>query len=478
MATLETQVQGLIDRLNTEQQTAAEAALIAAAINELSSYQTFQQALLAVAEGDLNTAVSNLELAKTQLDTSADTNVQSINAATALLSQELVKLDALPEIRSQVGNLDGKFRRKVRKEGYVANRSHNIANHYRSKVVYAIYDSNGDSYVLMPAAFPVADSSQERASSFLYCMKKDKSHIQLGKWYVDLSSYQNAEAPTWLNINTSIAVVPLALKSDASDIDYTMVYGEQDRASTNAQYNVIRVDNQPLINRVSLKNGVEVVDQYGFRTRVNKSGSNYAGHNRILYSNDKHCLLALRDDDQLVEIYRDDIVETGQSFLDNASLQAFVDANDIIVLPFIHPATKDHASVSIGADNSSYTGNTLIPDSFGKHSSTHFIFESGRLAPLSMSQNVKRIYGSNSSGDVQPTGALQSHFVLRNLEGDLIVDCEAELTTWGGNWNAATNTDALVLAVNPFSGSVLGAMDVFRYDGSNYYSGLWKGTLS
>lgn len=477
MATLETQVQGLIDRLNTEQQTAAEAALIAAAINELSSYQTFQQALLAVAEGDLNTAVSNLELAKTQLDTSADTNVQSINAATALLSQELVKLDALPEIRSQVGNLDGKFRRKVRKEGYVVT-SNNTGSHRRSKVVYAIYDSNGDTYALMPAYTTHTSSSNQQYLSYLYCLKPDKSHVQLGSWRIDSDTYQTTEKPTWLNVNTSIACAPLALKADASDIGYIMVYGEQDRASTNAQYNVIRVDNQPLINRVSLKHGVEVVDQYGFRTRVNKSGSNYAGHNRILYSNDKNCLLALRDDDQLVEIYRDDIVETGQTFPDDTSLQAFVDANDIIVLPFIHPATGNHTKNSMGADHSSYSGNTFIPDSFGKHSSTHFTFESGRLVPLSMSQNVKQIYGNNVSGDVQSRGALQSHFVLRNLKGGLIVDCEAELNTWGGNWNAAGNTDALVLAVNPFSGSVLGAMDVFRYDGSNYYYGLWKGTLS
>lgn len=477
MATLETQVQGLINRLNTEQQTAAEAALIAAAINELSSYQTFQQALLAVAEGDLNTAVANLAAAKTQLDTSAETNVQSINAATALLNQELVKLDALPEVREQVGNLEGKFRRKVRKEGYVVNVANNN-NHRRSKVVYAIYDSNGNTFALMPAYAAHPSSSNQQNYAYLYQLNPNKTVVQLERWRIDSDDYQTAEKPSWLNVNTSICYVPLSSSTDATDIAYTMVYGEQDRASTSAQYNVIRVDNQPLINRVSLKHGVEVVDQYGFRTRVDKSGSNYAGHNRILYSNDKNCLFALRDDDQLVEIYRDDIVETGQTFPDNMSLQAFVDANDIIVLPFLHPATGNHVSTQIGADNSSYSGNTLIPDSFGKHSSTHFTFENGRLAPLSMSQNVKRVYGNNPSGDIQPTGALQSHFVLRNLNGDLIVDCEAELTTWGGNWIGANNVDALVLAVNPFSGSVLGAMDVFYYDGSNYYYGLWKGTLS
>jgi len=477
MATLETQVQGLINRLNTEQQTAAEAALIAAAINELSSYQTFQQALLAVAEGDLNTAVSNLELAKTQLDTSADTNVQSINAATALLSQELVKLDALPEIRSQVGNLDGKFRRKVRHEGNIIASANSTAQR-RSKIVYAIYDSNGDTYALMPSYQAHDTSNNSVYLAHLYQLKPNKTHVQLDTWRTITNAFQQEVTPFAINFNTSFAIVPLAGRSSA-DIVYKTVYQEQNSHSLLASNSDLRVDGQPLANRIGLKEGTNVKDRYGFVTQVNRSGNVIAGFNRVLYDNTKNCILALRDDDHLVEIYHDDIVETGQSFSDNVSFQAFIDGKDIIVLPFIRTNQDTIPSVTTGADISSYSSVPDVQASYGKNYSVHFLFENGKLVPLTMSQNIKRIFGNNPSGDIQPHGAVEGHFVLRIPNGGgLIVDCEAELNNWGGIWSYPRNNNILVLAVNPYSGSAFGILEQFYYDGSNYYHGLWKGTLS
>ncbi|MCY7295099.1 hypothetical protein [Alteromonas sp. a30] len=478
MATLETQVQGLIDRLNTEQQTAAEAALIAAAINELSSYQTFQQALLAVAEGDLNIAVSNLENAKTQLDVSADENVQSINNAVSLLNQELLKLNVLPEVQHQVTQFQNKFTRKVRKESYVAS-STNSTIERRSNVVYAIYDSEtGSSHILMPAYQAQNSNNNPLSSAFYYELQKNKAHIQRATWRIDLDSYQSQESPTFLHNYTAFAVVPLASLS-SPEVTFKVVYDEQDRASTSAIYSVLRVDGHSFDKRVGLKHNVTVKDQYGFVTQVIRNGATKSvGYNRVLYDNAKHCILALREDDQLIEVYSDDIVETGQTFSDDMALQAFVDANDIIVLPFIATDNPWQPSFRIGVDISSYSGDINVNESYGRNYSVHIAFENGRLIPLTMSQNVKRIYGANISGDVQPFGALEAHFTLRKLNGDLVVDCEAELGTLGGGWRTPQSYEALILSVNPYSGATLGHMDAFYFNGTDYYYGLWKGYLS
>lgn len=492
MATLEQSVQSLIDQIHSGTLTPAEGALVAASISELSQHQTFQQALLAVAEGDLNTAVSNLEAAKatlnanlaaaeTALNTSSDTNTQSLNAATNLLNQELQKLDIIPSFRDERLLVDTNINRNVMVEGGVGN---GIGSNWRrGHCVYAVYDKNSqDTYAFMPSYTWSTGPSVDSHASYWCRHQANGNHIQLGRWYIDTNSFDDRDDPGYFYYHTSMAMVPLASMVDGTDIQYKMVVEEKNSATTSAYtsyYRGIRVYGNLRAEAVKPKFGVTVTDRYGYQTRtVNNYISN--GQNRILYSNDKNCLFIIREDDVLIEVYSDGTVDTGLTFADNEALQTFVDANDVIVIPLVYCTVATSPHHVFGAH---YNSSASLPsqlESYGGHYSVHFVFEDGRLKPLSMRQSVKRVEGDQDTTNGYIQGELESHFELFESTGKTAVSCDVKLTANstrnGSGWLVPQNYDSVILAANPYGGQVLGIMDHLFLDTSgNTYYGMWKG---
>ncbi|MCY7295097.1 hypothetical protein [Alteromonas sp. a30] len=476
MATLEQSVQSLIDQIYSGTLAPAEAALVAASINELSQHQNFQQALLAVAEGDLNTAVANLEAAKATLNASSDVNTQSLNAATTLLNQELQKLDVIPDIREEQTRQNNELQRNVIIEGIVGYQS-NSGNGRRSHATYAIYDANSkDTYAFMPSYSHNTAPSTDNYAAYWYRHLADGNHVQLGRWFVDSNSHHASASPSYFYSLQAFANVPLASRGDASDIQYSLVLEEQTAANEDSvYYGGVRVYGRDFSERAKPKTGVVVKDRYGFQTSI--SGTYPDGSTKVLYSNDKNCVLVLRDDNELVELYHDGIVETEIKFLDNAALQSYVDAHDIIVLPFIRALVSSHPHFQLGAFYSSSTSLPSKQDSYGGQCAVHFLFEYGKLIPLQMRQNVKWVYGQFSSNYGNLQGALQSHFSLQRMDATPVVSCDCELSGYpsGTGFSHPVNYDTVVLTANPYGGQVLGTMEQLYYTNSNYYYGLWKG---
>ena len=481
MATLEQSVQSLIDQIHSGTLTPAEGALVAASISELSQHQTFQQALLAVAEGDLNTAVTNLESARATLNTSSDTNTQSLQAATNLLNQELQKLDIIPSFRDERLLVDANINRNVMVDGAVGNRTD--SNGRRGRCVYAVYDKDSqDTYAFVPSYTNTPSPSVDAHASYWYRHQANGNHIQLGRWYIDSDSFDDRDDPGYFYYHTSMAMVPLASMSDASDIQYKMVVEERNSATTSSHtsyYRGIRVYGNLRAEAVKLKYGVTVTDKYGYQTRtVNNYITN--GRNRILYSNDKNCLLIIREDDVLIEVYSDGTVDTGLTFADNETLQAFVDANDVIVIPLMYCAVSGHPNYLFGAY---YNSSASLPsklESYGGYYSVHFVFEDGCLKPLRMHQSVKRVEGDQDTTNGYIQGELESHFELFESTGKTAVSCDVKLTANstrnGSGWLCPQNYDTVVLTANPYGGQVMGLMDYFYNDTTgNRRWGIWKG---
>ena len=167
--TISSSVQTLLTKLKAgaeAQMTAEELLLLSKSVQALADNEDFEQALIAVAEGHLDTATAAV--------TGATVAAESANTR---LQQSVTHLDLIPLVESQLtasvaelkkavqASLDSRVKTLV---GLTSIEEHAYAaDNARSTSVFAVYDASGESYLVRPSYTNDSSDTESRRIEYL-----------------------------------------------------------------------------------------------------------------------------------------------------------------------------------------------------------------------------------------------------------------------------------------------------------------------
>lgn len=351
MATLNSAIQALVNNLHgkmtsNEPLTAEEQTLVASAIDKLSTHTSWEQAMVAVAEEHLDDATQTLSQTLTTA-TSALTSAQGdINLARDDIQTQNANLAIIPQISTDVqssldsfaqasntaitSNLAG-MPRPVFGVNLIETPA-TSSNNQRSPAVFAVYDSNGESWVARPSYTTSTGATENLRLEYMKLMADGSGKSVTTSHFVDSGTFY-ATPTTRIYRYGSSAVLPLATKADINDIEYDVVYSSQDSAASGvANYEGIYCRSAGNVTVTKPKLNIDAADQWDISTVTNHNWNDVAA----LYDNAKHCLVMVDDSSSLlVEKYRDGNVLTTISIANTSALQSYVDNGDFTVVKFI-----------------------------------------------------------------------------------------------------------------------------------------------
>ena len=333
-ATILSSVQSLLAKLKAGTEadmTAEDLLLLSKSVQALADNEDFEQALIAVAEGHLDTATtavtdatSAAENANTRLQQSAD-NLELIPQVETTLSESVTELK-----KAVKASLDSRVKtvfglQPVEVPG-------TSGDNARSASIFAVYDASGDSYLVRPSNTWDSSNTEARRLEYLNLPASGETTTRIATHFVYTTSFEQ-NPQTAISYYGCSAILPLALKGDSTDIAYDIVYSSQNSTTTTvAAYAGVFCKTAGYSTVTKPKLDVNATDQWGIETNTSHVWSD----TRVLYDNQKHCLLMVDfNAGVLVEKYRDGNVLTEISIPDASTLQSHVDNGDYTVVCFI-----------------------------------------------------------------------------------------------------------------------------------------------
>ncbi|WDE04661.1 hypothetical protein SG34_025580 [Thalassomonas viridans] len=362
--TISASVQSLLTKLKAgaeAEMTAEELLLLSKSVQVLSDNEDFEQALIAVAEGHLDTATAAVA--------NATSAAESANSS---LQQSAANLDLIPQVESQLTESVAELKKAVQasldsrvktlmgiasiEEGAAS------ADNIRSSAVFAVYDASGDSYLVRPSYTYNTSNTESRRLEYLKLPSSGVSKSTLATHFVYRTTFeQNPE--TNIYYYGSSAILPLARKGDSEDIEYDIVYSSQSSATSSiSAYAGIFCKSAGYTSATKPKIDINATDQWGIQTNTNHNWQNP----RVLYDNNKHCLLIVDfDTGLLVEKYRDGNVVTTTEITHGEALQTYVDNGDFTVICFISHRLSWLLAQHRGTSTEETTNNSHVFDYSG-----------------------------------------------------------------------------------------------------------------
>lgn len=497
MATLNTAVQAMVDNLHAKMTgdnilSAEEQTLVAAAIDKLSNNISWEKALIAVAEEHLNTATSNMT-SSLNTATSALTNAETkIVAANETLQTQNTNLEMIPQISTELQN-----RLDVFSQSNTAAMNSNLAgmqrpllpivdietkgsggNFQRSNAVFAVYDADGASYLARPSSSYSTGSEQNTLLEYCMVQKDGAFKVVIGSHYVHSSTFY-ADPRSYIYRYSCTAILPLALKDDANDIAFEPVYSSQDQASgAVADYAGIFTYTAGYNAKTLPKQNINATDKWGVSTETSHSWSTP----RVLYDNNKHCMVVVDSSTSLiVEKYRDANVTTNVSIADADALQAYVDAGDFTVVSLIVTrlswpscyirSNASETNTSNGASQDCYGFYGILANHVrmgGSKYSAHYRFTSDKkLEPLTFTFCNK----ANAYTTSIPWHG-KAELAVEDMQGNTLGLYEFESSSDSLNYPGGYMANA-IMCMNPYSHVGI-INETYTYSGSTAIYGVGR----
>ena len=403
-------VQSLLTKLKAGAEadmTGEELLLLSKSVQALSDNENFEQALIAVAEGHLNTATVAVTDATVAAETANTRLQQAVTNLDLIPLVEQTLTESVTELKQAVqASLDSQVKTVIGLKSIEEMAA--AADNARSTSVFAVYDSSGDSYLVRPSHTNDSSDTESRRLEYLKLSKNGGNKTAIATHFVFSSSFEQSPA-TNIYYYGSSAILPLAAKNDNDDIQYEVVYSGQDSATSNTSgYAGVFCSSAGYSSVTKPKLDVDATDKWAIKTNTSHTWSTP----RVLYDNNKHCLLMVDfNTGMLVEKYRDGNVFTNISIINSAALQTFVNNGDYTVVCFIvhHLAwptvqrrySAADASGSISLNNDCYGYYGVLDDEVkmgGSSYCAHYRFTGDKkLEPLTYNFTSTVGYASTNS---------------------------------------------------------------------------------
>lgn len=464
MTTLTTAIQTLVNNLQTKMTSNApltpeEQTLVATAIDKLSSHATLEEALVAVASEHLGNATTALSDAKTD-----------ISDAKAVIEAQAANLTQIPQMNSQIATSLAEFTAKntnmidhklagMTRPVFGINHievTNNSGNNARSQACFAVYDANGESYIVRPSYTNGTNNYESQRFEYLSLPASGSGKQTLATHYVHSGTFYATPTSHMFRYGAT-ATLPLALKDDADDIAYDLVYSSQSAANSNvADYAGVFTREAGAVTITKPKQNVDANDKWNIGTLTNHNWHEVG----VLYDNAKHCMVMVEHGTSLlVEKYRDGNVVTDIEIADSAALQAYVDNGNFTTVRFIANYMswpQMHDRYRTGITNTSVGYYHDMFGFFGKvgddirmgtgNFSVHYIYtEDGELQP------VNYVTTSSVNGNTTNNGSLSDVYVSMVAMDDKVLGVyHFQSKTDHATYNAGYVANS-IMCINPFS---------------------------
>ena len=212
------------------------------------------------------------------------------------------------------------------------------ADNRRSFGIFAVYDHSGETQLVRPAYRSGTTDVESAKIEYLTLAPNGFQTPVHETYYVRNNDHENTPTNIIYALGSS-AILPLAKSTSATDIAYDIVHSCQNSVSDDVlNYGGIFTHTGGFSTIIKPKQGIDATDQWGISTEYNHN----AHLARILYDNQKHCLVMVDDaTSKLIEKYRDLDVNTQINIQTNAEFQAYVDAGDFTTVCFIQNSIAD-----------------------------------------------------------------------------------------------------------------------------------------
>ncbi|MCF2856462.1 hypothetical protein L1286_03180 [Pseudoalteromonas sp. SMS1] len=440
MASIQNAVQVMVDKLVADMQgnqplSAEEQALVSNAITKLTDNSKLEQAVVAVAESHINDAKNSLQQVSQStgaaLQGATDSLVQTSNSLEAK-STKLDKLDTMAPNLERVESLQSRNNAmQVRQLMGVTGiePASTSANNRRSQAIFAVYDSNGETFAVRPS-YTHNNTLESCRLEFLKLNNQGTSKTTTHTSFVYTNVFEQNPSSKIYHYGLS-AYLPLASKDNPSSIEYEIVYSSQDSQNTSTNnYGGIFTKSAGFTTITAPKLNLNARDQYGVPTITSHA------HNRaaVLYDNQKHCLVLVDSGtSRIIEKYRDGNVISNTAIANAEELQAYVDAGDFTTVNFIF----NNVSFTAGANRSNHSVQAMSNEQYnyygyfgvvnnvvrmgGTSYSAHYRFTTAkRLEPVNFyfQCNQQMYRASDSNGTVNGEGVLT--VCLESMDGELL----------------------------------------------------------
>lgn len=419
MTTLTTAIQTLVDNLQTKMTSNApltpeEQTLVATAIEKLSSQVNIEQALVAVAVehlGDAKTALSeSLGAAKTAMNeeleetgeavtgalaeaktaltealTSAETSLttevkeatDTLSSAETAINTAKTKMEQESERITDIGEaLQGNMESFTAENIALSQRSivrsvfpllNNIetvstdSDYRRSQAIFAIYDAGGETFAVRPSFNRTTFGREYSILEYIKMSKDGMAYHHLSRHR--LHSVFDATLASYLYYHGSVAVLPLASKSDPSNISYEEIYSTQSFGNESSNYyQGVYCRKAGYSSATKPVKNLDATDQWGVTTDTSYSWQR-AG---VLYNNKKNCLVVVDySSRRIIEKYSDGNITTETTISSVSQLQNYVNSGDFTVVRFIGVSIEWTRCNSVISSNNTNTSNSEHSDCWG-----------------------------------------------------------------------------------------------------------------
>ncbi|WDE11336.1 hypothetical protein [Thalassomonas haliotis] len=322
MATTQQVVQKLQDDIANGSLSAEDTVKLAAAITALSSNQTFEQALIAVAEGHFDTAVNALELAQADILTAKNTiathadNLLLVPQLTTDLNNSLTASEAridnsLAASFTRMDNLMAPVAKRAR-SGALASPSKKLisqstnSDNRKGGLFSVIHDENTDSYYIDHSAYTYSTTLMEQVKKYSYQYDPAAGSL-VTRNYIHV-------------YNANITPDNFNRRCDSQDYSFTLPVANKAGDELNwityiSEYTAYRI--------IDFTSGstLSAYFQWGRYAGVDKFGQNATTYKSVIYDEDTNTIIAIDSGGLIRRIYSDTVeVINGDNPIESTSL--------------------------------------------------------------------------------------------------------------------------------------------------------------